>query len=64
MFYMFLDASDDFCCLPIAFANSLDPDLDRSSSGCKLLTTWIVFLKEKFEKVYFEKSQQTTTRKA
>ena len=49
------------CRLLIIFANSLDQDQDRQNSGSDLdLTclTLIVFLKEFFEKVAFEKNQQ------
>ena len=54
-------ASVDFCHLLIALANSLDPDQDRkmrSCSGSKLFDT---LLKNCFEKVNFEKSQEKTT---
>ena len=50
LFNSFL-ASGDFCRLLKTFANSLDPDL---------FDTLIVFMKEFFGKVNFEKSQQTT----
>ena len=53
-------ASGAFCLLLITFANSLDPDQDRNSVGPDLdpndLTLWC------FEKVSFEKSQQTTAK--
>ena len=59
-------ASCNFCRLLITFANSLDPDKDRQNNGPDLdpkrFDTLIVFLKEFFEKVNFEKSQQTTTK--
>ena len=42
----------------ITFANSLDPD--QAWSGSNLFDTKMVFLKEFFEKVDFEKNQQTT----
>ena len=45
-------ASGDFCHLLISFENSLDHDLNPN----------IVFLIDFFEKVNFEKSQQTTTK--
>ena len=41
----------------IAFANSLDPDLDP-----KCFDTLVLFLKEFFEKVDFEKKNQQTTK--
>ena len=57
-------ASDNFCRLLITFANSLDPDQDRHTV-CPDLDlshlTLIVFLKEYFENVDFEKNQQKTT---
>ena len=49
--------SRDFGCLLTTFANSLDPDQDP-----KRLKLVIVFLKEYFEKVNIDKSQQTTTK--
>ena len=59
-------ASGDFYHLLITFANSLDLDQDRRNVGPdldpNLFDTLIVFLKEAFKKVYFEKSQQTTTK--
>ena len=49
-----LPASDKFCFVLIAFANSLDPDQDQHFrwfwSGSKPFDTLIVFLKEYFEK--------------
>ena len=51
------DSSRDFGCLLTTFANSVDPDQDP-----KRLTLVIVFLKEYFEKVNIDKSQQTTTK--
>ena len=63
-------ATLSFCCLllstdfkPKQIANSLDPDQDRHvSPGLEAnRLTLIVFQKEFFEKVSFEKSQQTTT---
>ena len=60
-------ASGNFCCLLIAFANSLNPDPyqqdicpDLDSNCLTLGQCWI--LKEFFEKVNFEQSQQTTTK--
>ena len=59
-------ASGDFCYLQIIFANSLDPDKDRQNVGL----IWIQAIRHSdsvpdfflyFEKVNFEKSQQTTT---
>ena len=50
--------SSDFCHLLITFANSLDPDLVQQNVGSDLnpnSLTLIVFLKELFEKVNFEK---------
>ena len=58
-------AWDDFCRVLITFANSLDPEQDQNMSvrsGPKLFDTLIMFLKEFSEKVYFEKSQQMTTK--
>ena len=46
--------------LLITFANSLDPDQGLALSGSKLFHTLMVFLKEFFEKVDFEKNQQKT----
>ena len=51
-------ASSEFCCLLIAFTNSLDPNQDRQNVGPDLdpnYLTFIVFLKEFFEKVEFGK---------
>ena len=42
---------NNFCCLLITFANSLDPDQDRQ----KQFDTLIAFLKVFFKKVDFEK---------
>ena len=53
--------SSDFCHLLITFANSLDPG--QSRYGSKPFDTLIVYLKDCFEKVNFEKSQQTTRKK-
>ena len=54
-------ASGNFCRLLTTFADSLDPYQEcRSWSGSKLFDTLILFLKEFFEKVNFEKSQQMT----
>ena len=47
-------ASGDFCDILKTIANILDPDLDPNC------LTLIVFLNDIFEKVNFEKSQQTT----
>ena len=50
------------CCLLITFANSSDPDQARQNVGPDLdpnCLTLMVFLKEFFEKVDFEKYQQT-----
>ena len=59
-------ACSDFCCLLITFANSLDTDQDRQNVGPDLDPNYfyilIVFLKEFFEKVNFEKSHQMTTK--
>ena len=52
--------SGNLCRLLIAFANSEDPDLNRQKVGPDLDTncvTLIVFLKDFFEKVDFEKIQ-------
>ena len=46
-------ASGDFCCLPIIFANSYDPDQDQHL---------MVFLKDYFEKIDFEKKNQQMTK--
>ena len=46
-------ASGDICCLLITFANSLDPDQDKSNVGSDLDT--LIMLKEFFENVNFEK---------
>ena len=43
----------------ITHANSLDPD-QAGKTGSKLFDTQMVFLKEFFEKVDFEKNQRTT----
>ena len=62
--YLFL-ARGDFCHLLITFANSLDPDQGRQIVGPDLdqnCLTLMVFLKESFEKVNFEKYQQTMTK--
>ena len=52
--------------LMITNTNSLDPDQDRQNVGPDLdpnrLTLSVVFLKEFFDKVNFEKSGQTTTK--
>ena len=56
-------ASGNLCSLLITFANSLEPDQDRQNVSPELdqpFDALIVFLKEFFEKVYFEKSQHTT----
>ena len=61
----FFLASSDFCHLLITFANSLDPDQDGQNVGSDLdpnRLTLMLFLKEFFEKVNFENSQQTTTK--
>ena len=50
------------CCM-ITFANSLDPDQARRNVGPDLdpnCVTLMVYLKEFFEKVDFEKCQQLT----
>ena len=56
----FISLSPCKCCLLITFANSLDPDQAptecRAWSRSNLLGTLIVFLKELFENVDFEKS--------
>ena len=46
--------------LLITFAKSMDPDQDHLNvgSGSKVFDTLMVFLKEFFEKVDFEKNQQ------
>ena len=47
----------------ITFGNSLDPDQDQQNVGPDLdpnSLTLMIFLKEFFEKVDFEKNQQTT----
>ena len=57
-------ASGNFCYLLITFANSLNPDQDRHNVGPDLdpnCLSLMVFLKEFFEKLFFVKSQQTTT---
>ena len=59
MFNSYL-ASADFCHLLITFANSLEPDQDWHYDP-KWFDTLIVFLKDCFEKVNFEKSLQVTT---
>ena len=58
----------DFFHLPVSFKSNLGIPLEssdqvrrRSWSGSKPFGTLIVFMKEFFEKVNFEKSQQTTT---
>ena len=60
-----LNARSDFCPLSITIANSENPDQDRQNIGHDLdpnHLTVILFLKEFFENVKFEKSQQTTTK--
>ena len=60
-----LHASSDCCRLLKIFANSLYPDQDRQNVGLDLdpsCLTLRVFLKEFFEKIIFEKSQQMTTK--
>ena len=55
--------STKVCLLLMSFANSWDPDQDRQNVGLDLdptLDTLIVLLKEFFEKVDFENSEQTT----
>ena len=47
------------CSLLLAFANSLDPEQDLSSSESKLFNTLIVYLKEFYKIVNFEQSQQS-----
>ena len=44
------------------FANSFDPTESQSWSESKPFITQNMFLEEFFEKVHFEKSQQTTTK--
>ena len=56
IFFNSYHARGDFCCLLITFSNSYAP------SGSKPFDTLILFLKEFFEKVDFEKSQQMTTK--
>ena len=60
----FFLASDDFWRLLISFANSLDPDQSGQNMGPdlnpELFDSLIVQLKDFFEKVNFEKNQQTT----
>ena len=51
-------ASDDFCRLLITFANSLDPDQDQQIVGPDLYPTCLTLLKDFFEKVNFDTSQQ------
>ena len=54
-----------FCCLPITFASSFDPDQDQQNVSPDLdpnCFTLSVFLEEYFEKVNFEISQQTTSK--
>ena len=49
----------------ITFANNLDPDQTGQNVGPDLdpiCLTLMVFLKEIFEKVYYEKNQQTKNR--
>ena len=56
--------SDEFCHLLITFVNSLDPDQARQKVSPDLdlnCFTLIMFLKELFEKLNFENSQQMTT---
>ena len=52
-----LYACGEFCSLLMIFANKLD--LDQAWSGSKQFTTLIVFLKDVYDNVNFEKSQQT-----
>ena len=58
--FNFFLACGNFCHLLITFANSLTPDQDRQNVGHDLdpncLTLLILFLKDFFEKVNFEKS--------
>ena len=64
--FNFSHAASDFCCLLMPFANSLDQDQDRLNVSpdldlkLKPFDTRMVQLKGFFEKVNFEKSQQTT----
>ena len=51
------------CCLLITFANCLDPDQARQNVWPDL-DTLMVFLKEFFEKVDFDKKNQQMTKKA
>ena len=64
--YLTLVMLEATCRLLINFANSLVPDQDQQNvgpdSGFKPFDTLIVYLKEFFEKVNFEKCQQTTTK--
>ena len=56
---------DNFCCLLITIANSLDLGQARQNVGPDLdpnCLTLMVFSKEIFEKVSFEKNQQTATK--
>ena len=57
-------ACGDYCHMLITFANSLDPDQDQHSVHPDLDPNRFdgVFLKEFFEKVNSDKSQQTTTK--
>ena len=50
--------SGNFFHLLITFVNNLNPDQDQP--GSKLFESLKVFLKELFENINFEKSQQTT----
>ena len=54
------------CCLLINFANSLDTDqasqnIEPDVDHICLTLRWYIFMKEFFEKVDFEKNQQTAT---
>ena len=58
-------ARGNFCCLLITFANSFDPDQDQQNVSPDLdpnCLTLLVFRKDFFEKVNFEKNRQMTTK--
>ena len=61
MFYLTVSSADNFY---KQFEPRSGPTKCPAWSGSKLFDTLIVFLKEFFEKVDFEKNQQTTKKKA
>ena len=58
--YILMSSADIFC---KQFRTRSGPTKRQAQSGSKLFDTLMVFLKEFFEKVDFEKKQQTTKKK-